>query len=43
MSEEFIIKVFRAIHQESINHQTKVMNSKDIDLDSKVTYTSEIL
>lgn len=26
LSEDFIIKVFRAIHQESINHQTKVMN-----------------
>jgi len=26
LSEEFIMKVFRAIHQESINHQTKVMN-----------------
>lgn len=26
MSEEFIIKIFRAIHEESINHQTKVMN-----------------
>jgi len=26
LSEEFIIKVFRAIHEESINHQMKVMN-----------------
>jgi chorismate mutase len=26
LSEDFIMKVFRAIHQESINHQTKVMN-----------------
>jgi len=26
LSEEFITKVFKAIHQESINHQTKVMN-----------------
>jgi len=26
LSEEFILKVLRAIHQESINHQTKVMN-----------------
>jgi chorismate mutase len=26
LSEEFIIKLFRSIHQESINHQTKVMN-----------------
>jgi chorismate mutase len=26
LSEEFIIKLFRAIHQESINHQTNVMN-----------------
>ena len=26
LSEEFVIKLFRAIHQESINHQTSVMN-----------------
>lgn len=26
LSEEFVVKLFRAIHQESINHQTKVMN-----------------
>ncbi len=26
LSEEFIVKIFRAIHQESINHQTKIMN-----------------
>jgi chorismate mutase len=26
LSEEFIIKLFRSIHQESINHQTNVMN-----------------
>lgn len=26
LSEEFIIKIFTAIHQESINHQTSVMN-----------------
>jgi len=26
LSEDFIVKVFRAIHQESINHQTKIMN-----------------
>ncbi len=43
LSEEFIIKIFRAIHQESINHQTKVMNAKDIDLDNKVPNTTEIL
>jgi chorismate mutase len=43
LSEEFIIKVFRAIHQESINHQTKVMNSKDVDLDSKIPNLSETL
>ena len=29
LSEEFIIKVFRAIHEESINHQTKVMKLRD--------------
>lgn len=28
LSEEFIIKVLRAIHQESINRQTKVMNEQ---------------
>ena len=43
LSEEFIIKLFRAIHQESINHQTKVMNSKDVDLDYKVPNPTEIL
>ena len=26
LSSEFVQKVFRAIHQESINHQTTVMN-----------------
>lgn len=26
LSEDFVLKIFRAIHQESINHQTKVMN-----------------
>ncbi|HYW94749.1 MAG TPA: bifunctional 3-deoxy-7-phosphoheptulonate synthase/chorismate mutase type II [Bacteroidales bacterium] len=29
LSEEFIMKVFRAIHQESINHQTIVMNKQE--------------
>lgn len=28
LSNEFVNKIFRAIHQESINHQTKVMNQK---------------
>lgn len=28
LSEEFIIKLFRSIHQESINHQTAVMNQE---------------
>lgn len=27
LSEEFILKVFKAIHQESINHQKKIMKS----------------
>ena len=27
LSQEFILRVFKAIHQESINHQKKVMNS----------------
>lgn len=26
LSEEFVLKLFRAIHQESINHQEKIMN-----------------
>lgn len=43
LSEEFIIKVFRAIHEESINHQTKVMNSKDIDIENKVPNLSKTL
>lgn len=28
LSEEFIIKLFRSIHQESINHQTQIMNQE---------------
>jgi len=28
LSEEFIVKLFRSIHQESINHQTNVMNQE---------------
>ena len=27
LSEEFILRMFKAIHQESINHQNKVINS----------------
>ena len=26
LSHEFITRVFRAIHQESINHQAQIMN-----------------
>jgi chorismate mutase len=26
LGEDFVVKLFRAIHQESINHQTKIMN-----------------
>ena len=26
LSEEFILRIFKAVHQESINHQEKVMN-----------------
>jgi chorismate mutase len=26
LSEDFVTKIFSAIHQESINHQTKIMN-----------------
>jgi chorismate mutase len=34
LSEEFISKIFRAIHQESINHQTLIMNKHDEELES---------
>ena len=27
LSEEFILRIFKAIHQESINHQNKILNS----------------
>ena len=27
LSEEFILKVFKAIHQESINHQEKILKN----------------
>ena len=27
LSEEFVLKMFKAIHQESINHQNKILNS----------------
>ena len=30
LSDEFIIKLFRSIHQESINHQTKIMNEESL-------------
>jgi chorismate mutase len=29
LSAEFISSIFKAIHQESINHQTSIMNKKD--------------
>jgi chorismate mutase len=29
LSEEFIDELFKAIHEESINHQLKVMNTVD--------------
>lgn len=28
LSEEFILRLFKAVHQESINHQEKVMKAK---------------
>lgn len=34
LSNEFITRIFRAIHQESINHQTKIMNIQPEDLES---------
>ena len=27
LSEEFILRMFKAIHQESINHQNRIINS----------------
>jgi chorismate mutase len=30
LSEDFVSKIFSAIHQESINHQTKIMNEEKI-------------
>ena len=27
LSEEFVLKIFKAIHQESINHQEKILKS----------------
>ncbi len=33
LSEEFINRLFKAIHQESINHQMKVMNSDSGEID----------
>jgi len=32
LSREFINKAFKAIHQESINHQTEIMNGEDKDI-----------
>ena len=34
LSEEFIFKVFRSIHQESINRQTIIMNTDDKSKDA---------
>ena len=28
LSEEFVLKMFKAIHQESINHQEKIINGQ---------------
>ncbi len=36
LSEEFILKVFQAIHQESINHQTVVMNKQGNSQSAKI-------
>ena len=30
LSEEFVLKVFKAIHQESINHQEKIINTGEV-------------
>ena len=29
LSEEFVLRIFKAIHQESINHQKKVVNKEE--------------
>jgi chorismate mutase len=28
LSEEFVLRMFKAIHQESINHQEKIINAE---------------
>ena len=28
LSEEFVLKIYKAIHQESINHQKRLINDK---------------
>ena len=28
LSEEFVLKIFKAIHQESINHQNKILKNQ---------------
>lgn len=30
LSEEFVLKMFKAIHQESINHQEKIVNNTSV-------------
>ena len=30
LSEEFVLKMFKAIHQESINHQEKIINNTSV-------------
>ena len=32
LSEEFILRIYKAIHQESINHQNKIVSQKEKSL-----------
>lgn len=41
LSNEFILKVFRAIHQESINHQNRIMNMESEEKDNELTLTTK--
>jgi chorismate mutase len=30
LSEEFVLRMFKAIHQESINHQERIINASEV-------------
>ena len=36
LSEEFVLKMFKAIHQESINHQEKIINNTSVPIAAAV-------